>query len=42
MTLWKYDCGYYFCNMVHDGWITRETDPEDRRGYLVSAKQGWS
>ena len=23
-------------NMVRDGWITRETDPEDRRAYLVS------
>ena len=22
--------------MVRDGWITRETDPEDRRAYLVS------
>ena len=21
---------------VRDGWITRETDPEDRRAYLVS------
>ena len=23
-------------NMVRDGWITRETDPEDRRAYVVS------
>ena len=23
-------------NIVRDGWITRETDPEDRRAYLVS------
>ena len=23
-------------NMVRDGWITRETDPEERRAYLVS------
>ena len=22
--------------MVRDGWITRETDPEDRRAYVVS------